>query len=79
VEKNVGTFDKVIRLLLVVVVAILYATKAISGVAAIILGVIALLLLITTITGYCFLYSMLKVSTRKKEKPVAPPEEKKAQ
>jgi hypothetical protein len=66
--KNVGTADKVIRLILVAVAVILYATKVISGVLAIIVGIIALLLLLTTVTSYCALYPMLKVSTRKKEK-----------
>jgi hypothetical protein len=68
VVKNVGTVDKVIRLILVVVVVILYATKAISGTAAIIVGISALMLLLTSIVSYCPLYSVIKVSTRKKEK-----------
>jgi hypothetical protein len=67
--KNIGTADKVIRLLLVAVAVILFATKVISGVLAIIVGVIALMLLLTTFMSYCALYPLLKVSTRKKEKP----------
>ena len=66
--KNIGTVDKLIRLVIVAIIAILYATKTITGTAAIIAGIIAILLLLTTLFSYCGLYSLLKVSTRKKEK-----------
>jgi hypothetical protein len=66
--KNVGTTDKMIRLALVVIAVILLVTKAVSGTAAIIVGIIAVALLLTSIFSYCGLYSLLKVSTRKKTK-----------
>ena len=38
--KNMGTIDRVIRVILAIVVLLLYLTGAITGIAAIILGII---------------------------------------
>lgn len=65
-KKNMGTVDRVVRTLLAVIVAILYFTGQISGVAAIILGIIAVIFLITSAVGFCPLYVPFKFSTLKK-------------
>ena len=65
-KKNMGTIDRVIRILLAVVVIILYLTGSITGVAAIILGILALAFIITGLIGFCPLYVLLKISTIKK-------------
>ena len=49
--KNMGTIDRVLRIALAVVVAILYLAGAISGWAAIILGVLAIVFLLTGLLG----------------------------
>jgi hypothetical protein len=41
-KKNMGTIDRIIRILLAVVVIILYLSGSITGVAAIILGILAI-------------------------------------
>jgi uncharacterized membrane protein len=64
-KQNVGTIDRVIRVLLAVIVGILYFTGAISGVAAIILGVLAVIFLVTGIVGFCPLYTLFHLNTRK--------------
>ena len=64
-NKNMGTIDRVIRVILAIVVIILYLAGTITGVAAIILGIIAAIFIITSIVGYCPLYVPLKISTRK--------------
>jgi len=46
-KKNMGTIDRTIRFLLALTVVILYFTGAISGVAAAILGVFALIFVLT--------------------------------
>jgi hypothetical protein len=66
-KKNMGTIDRVARTIFAVVVAILYFTGSISGTAAIILGVLAVIMLLTSITGVCPLYGPLGISTLKKE------------
>ena len=65
--KNMGTVDRVVRIALAVVVAILYFSGAISGIAAIILGIFALVFVVTSFVGFCPLYVPFKFSTRKKE------------
>ena len=64
--KNMGTIDKIIRVLAAVVVAILYFTNQITGTAAVILGVIAVIFIATSLMGYCPLYSIFKINTGKK-------------
>ncbi len=67
-KKNMGTFDRVIRILLAVVVAILYFTNQISGTLAIILGLFAVVFMLTSLIGFCPLYVPFKLSTKKAEK-----------
>lgn len=67
-KKNMGTVDRVIRILLAVVVAILYFTNQISGTLAIILGLFAVIFLLTSFIGFCPLYVPFKLSTKKAEK-----------
>jgi hypothetical protein len=65
-KKNMGTADRLIRFLLAVVVGILYFTHQITGTAAIILGILAIVFLLTSLVGFCPLYVPLRLSTRKK-------------
>ena len=65
--KNMGTVDRVVRIALAIVVAILYFSGTISGIAAIILGIFALVFVVTSFVGFCPLYVPFKFSTRKKE------------
>jgi hypothetical protein len=66
-KKNMGTVDKVIRLLVAVIVLVLYFTHVISGTLAIILLIIAGIFVVTSLLGLCPLYLPLGLSTRKKE------------
>jgi len=65
-KKNMGTIDRILRLALVVVIAILYFTDAITGTWAIILLILSGVFLITSILGVCPLYMPFGISTRKK-------------
>ncbi len=67
-KKNMGALDRIIRTILAVVVIVLYFTKQISGTAAIILGIIAVVFLLTSLIGFCPLYVPFKISTLKKQK-----------
>ena len=64
-KKNMGTIDRVIRLLVVVVIAVLYYTGQLTGLAATILGIVAVAFLITSIVGWCPGYLPFGISTRK--------------
>ena len=66
-KKNMGTVDRGIRFSLAVVVAILYFTGKISGIAAIVLGIFALTFFITSLMGHCPAYTPLGIKTTKEE------------
>ena len=65
-KKNMGTLDRIIRLVLAVLVAVLYFTNVISGTLAIILGIVGIIFLVTSILGVCPLYMLFGLSTLKK-------------
>ena len=67
-KKNMGTIDRIIRILLAIVVIILYMTGSITGAAAIILGILAIVFIITSLIGFCPLYFPFKISTIGKSK-----------
>ena len=66
-KKNMGIIDRVVRTLLAVAIILLYLTGMITGIAAIILGIFAVIFLLTSAIGFCPLYLPLKISTRKKQ------------
>ena len=67
-KKNMGIADRTVRIILAVVIAILYFTNQITGVAAIILGIFAVVFLLTSFMSFCPLYLPFKLSTMKKSK-----------
>jgi hypothetical protein len=66
-KKNMGTIDKVIRILVAVVVVTLYFTNVISGTLGIILLALSAIFVVTSILSICPLYMPLGLSTKKKE------------
>ncbi|GJQ64397.1 MAG: hypothetical protein SCALA702_34500 [Melioribacteraceae bacterium] len=65
-KNNMGTVDRIIRIILALLVIVFYLTGDLSGLAAIILGIFALVFLVTSFTGFCLLYKLLNVSTEQK-------------
>lgn len=61
---NMGTIDRVVRAVVAVAIAALYFAGAISGTLAIILGIVAAVLLLTSIVGFCPLYYPFQLSTK---------------
>ena len=66
-KKNMGTIDKVIRILVAVVVVVLYFTHVISGTLGIILLILAGIFVVTSIFSFCPLYLPFGLSTKNKE------------
>ena len=66
-KKNVGTIDKVIRILIAVTVVVLFFTHVITGTLGIILLVLAAVLLATSIISLCPIWLALGVNTKKEE------------
>ncbi|MFZ8834789.1 MAG: YgaP family membrane protein [Candidatus Caldipriscus sp.] len=60
--KNVGTVDKIVRVIAGILA--LVGVFLVSGtVLKVILGILAILMFFTAITGYCALYRVLGIST----------------
>jgi hypothetical protein len=66
-KKNMGTIDRIIRVAIAIIIAVLYFTGQITGLAAIILGVITVIFVLTSIFAFCPLYLPFSISTRKKD------------
>jgi len=65
-ENSRGKIAGVVRILLAVVVAVLFFTKQLTGAAAIVLGILAVVFIATAAIGTCPLYMPFKISTKKK-------------
>lgn len=63
-----GMADRLLRIILAIVVAVLIYLGEISGTAAIILGVIAGVFLLTSIIKFCPLYTVIGINTCKAKK-----------
>ncbi len=61
--KNMGAVDRGLRFAAAAVVLILFLTHQISGGLAIVLGVIAVVLVLTSFVGVCPAYLPFKLST----------------
>ncbi len=66
-KKNIGTIDKVIRVLVAVIILVLYFTHVVSGTLAVILLILAGVFVVTSLLGICPLYLPFGLSTGKKE------------
>lgn len=64
-KQNMGTADRIIRLSIVTIIAILYFAGQLSGTVAIVLGVVAAAFLVTSLVGWCPSYVPFGISTRK--------------
>jgi hypothetical protein len=65
-KKNMGTIDKVVRILVAIVIAGLYFANIISGTVAIILLILAGVFILTSFMSFCPLYYPFGISTKKK-------------
>ncbi len=63
-KQNLGTVDRMVRIVLGVILAAI-SMLVLKGTASAIVGVVALIPLITGIVGFCPLYVPLKLSTVK--------------
>lgn len=62
-KKNMGSADRLIRVLIAAVIAVLYFTNVISGTLGIVLLVLAGVFLLTSLVGFCPLYAPFGLST----------------
>lgn len=66
-KPNMGTADKIIRIAIAVLIAVLYFTNVISGTVGIILLVLAAVFVLTSLISFCPLYLLFGINTCKKK------------
>ncbi len=64
-KPNMGTTDRIIRIAVAILIGALYFTGKIGGTLAIVLGIVAIIFLLTSFVGTCPLYMPFGISTRK--------------
>lgn len=64
-KKNMGSADKIVRILLAILVGVLYYTNVITGTLALILGIFAGIFLLTSLISFCPLYVLFGIKTCK--------------
>ncbi|MGK0413588.1 MAG: hypothetical protein ACJA1B_001796 [Polaribacter sp.] len=62
-KKNMGSIDKIVRILIAVVIGILFYTNVIAGTLGIILLVVAGIFVATSFISFCPLYAPFGFST----------------
>lgn len=62
-KKNMGTADKMIRVIIAAIVGVLYFTNVINGTLGIVLMVLAIVFLLTSFISFCPLYTLLGIRT----------------
>ena len=70
-KNNMGTADRVIRVLLSLTIGVMLFQGAVSGLPSILLGIVAVILLVTGLVSFCPLYALIGLSTGTKQAPPA--------
>ncbi len=65
-KKNMGTLDRLVRLVVAVIIAALYFTNVITGTLGIVLLVLAAVFVLTSMISFCPLYLPFGFNTDKK-------------
>lgn len=63
-----GITDRIIKVFVAMIIAILLVIANIDSTAVMVLAIIAVVLLSTGFTGYCPIYKLIKVNTKNKVK-----------
>lgn len=64
--KNMGIVDRVIRILVAALIVYLYVSGVVGGWQALVLGIIAVVFVVTGAIGFCPGYLPFKISTCRK-------------
>lgn len=65
--KNMGSPDRIVRVIVAAIIVTLYLTNVVSGTVAILLIALAAVFLLTSFVGTCPLYLPFGLSTRRKK------------
>jgi hypothetical protein len=64
-KKNMGSADRIVRILIAAIISVLYFTGVVSGTLGIVLLVIGGVFLLTSFISFCPLYAPFGISTCK--------------
>ncbi|MFP5470982.1 MAG: DUF2892 domain-containing protein [Bacteroidia bacterium] len=62
---NMGSADRIIRVIIAIIFSILYFTGTVTGVAGVILLILGGVFILTGVVGFCPLYALFGVKTCK--------------
>ncbi|MFA6152293.1 MAG: DUF2892 domain-containing protein [Chitinophagaceae bacterium] len=62
---NMGSADRVLRIIVSIIIAALYFSGQITGTTGIILLILAVIFVLTSLVGFCPLYKPFNFSTKK--------------
>jgi hypothetical protein len=69
-KQNMGNADRIIRIILAAVFAILYINGSVTGVLGVVLLILGGVFVLTSLMGSCPLYSLFGISTCPRKKSV---------
>ena len=64
-KKNLGSADRLVRLLLGIVLGFLYFTNTLTGTLGIVALIVGIVLVLTSFVSFCPLYAMLGIRSNK--------------
>ena len=64
-KSNMGSTDKMVRIIVAIVIAILFFTNVISGTLGIILLILGGVFVLTSLISFCPLYPLVGMNTKK--------------
>lgn len=64
-KKNMSSADRIIRLVITALIAVLIFQNVLSGTMAVILEILAGVFVVNSVIGFCPLYTLFKFSTKK--------------
>lgn len=67
-KKNMGSADKMIRILIAAVIVVLFSTHIISGTVGIVLLLLSGVFVLTSLISFCPLYTLIGINTCPKDK-----------
>jgi hypothetical protein len=66
-KNNMGTIDKVVRIIVALIIILLFVSNKIEGTTAIVLLVLSGIFILTSFISFCPLYYPLGISTKKEQ------------
>lgn len=65
-KKNMGSADRIIRIVAAIVFAVLYFTGTVTGAFGIVLIVLGGIFVVTSLIGFCPLYTLIGINSCRK-------------